>query len=104
MSSNQKSVSMDEDQQIEILKYMRINGIKYFSTAVYSLIHKGLNCRYSNGNNGGGVQKNQNASSKKKLPVCFGNPGDGDCQICDFGLKSKCAMEFNTSRLSDNLL
>jgi hypothetical protein len=94
MSSKQKSVSIDEDQKIEILKYMKINGIKYFSTGIYSLIHKGLNCRCSNGNNGGGVQKNQNVSSGKKTPVCFGNPGDGDCQICDINLKSKCAMEF----------
>jgi len=50
MSSNQKSVSIDENQQIEIERYMEFTGIKTFSGGIHSLIHKGLNCRCSTGN------------------------------------------------------
>jgi len=92
MVSKQKSVSIDVDQQIEILKYMKLNGIKYFSAGIYSLIYKGLNCRCCNGNNGGGVNKKQNPSYGKKTPECFGEPGHGPCDICSFSIK--CAQEF----------
>jgi len=54
MPSSQKSVSVDDTQKIEILKYMKFTGIKSFSAGVYSLIHIGLNCN-SIGNNGGGL-------------------------------------------------
>lgn len=91
MSSRQKSVSIDEDQQREIIKYMKFTGIKTFSGGVFSLIHHGLKHHCSNGNNGGGVNKNQNLSPKE-IPECFGMPGDGFCEECFFSLK--CAREF----------
>lgn len=92
MSTNQKSVSIDVKQQKNILRYMKMNGIKSFSGGIYALIQRGLNCECSNGNKGGGVLRKQNASSGTHKPPCFGKPGEGNCDMC--GIKVGCASAF----------
>ena len=92
MSTNQKSVSIDAEQQKNILKYMEMNGIKSFSGGIYALIDRGLKCRCSTGNNGGGVLTKQNVSSGTHKPQCFGKPGEGNCGGCN--IKVGCASAF----------
>ena len=92
MSTNQKSVSIDTEQQKNILRYMKMNGIKSFSGGIYALIDRGLRCECSTGNNGGGVLRKQIVSSAIKKPPCFGKPGEGNCDVC--GIKVGCASAF----------
>jgi len=100
MASIQKSVSIDTKQELEIERYMKIQGIKYFSGAVYNLIHRGLGCRCSRRSKGGGVKKRQEASCpKKEMPVCLGEPGKGACETCNY--TNSCANKFLKQVLSD---
>ena len=92
MSANQKSVSIDTEQQKNILRYMKMNGIKSFSGGIYALIDRGLKCKCSTGNKGGGVLENQISSSGTHKPPCFGKPGEGNCDMC--GIKVGCASAF----------
>ena len=94
MSTKQKSISIDNSQKIEIIKYMEFHGIKSFSGGVHSLIHRGLKCKCSIRNHGGGVLDKKNISSAKKIPIpeCIGNPGHGFCEKCDYTIE--CAKKF----------
>lgn len=93
-TTSQKSISIDNDQRNEILKYMEFSGIKSFSAGVFSLIHRGLRCTCSISNHGGGVLDKENISNGKKKPIpkCIGNPGHGFCEKCDY--TEKCAKDF----------
>lgn len=97
MVSKQKSISIDSKQEVEINRYMKQEGIKYFSGAVFHLIHRGLSCKCRNGNKGGGVTKRQNASNAtngiKEIPICLGEPGKGACDICEYS--ESCAVRYS---------
>ena len=101
MSTKQKSVSIDDEQKIEIFKYMEYHGIKSFSGGIHSLIHRGLRCKCSISNHGGGVSDKEKVSNaeKKQIPKCIGKPGDGFCEKCNY--TTKCANMFAKKGLNN---
>lgn len=84
MATGQISITLDEEHKKQVQRFKRMNGLKSDSGTISLLIHRGLSCTCSNGNNRGGVRVKQLTSTGDTQPDCFGEIGSGHCNACKY--------------------
>lgn len=85
MATSQISITISTDDKKHAQRFKRVNGILSNSATYAFLIHRGLSCTCSSGNNRGGVGVKQRTSIGKRPPSCFGKVGQGNCITCRYG-------------------